>query len=328
MESSAPSSYKLVSFHEKERSDCWISVFGSLLQILPMVIGIDVSLYFDGRTLIYISDERDPEHRIALVDPYKSEWVHLYFSRSGINDAIRFDGALYPEDPSLIIARGCSEVWVDAIKYMSIPCGKLAGIEDLANAVRRLPGTLRWGSQCCYIYFKVLPDIESTRASKEEIITKIRHRIYLYKMIDRDAEESITRAMLDSACSVSTERQAAVDWLTVFIMGICFAVEYKYFLSNECTLFRRRMELQADSPDARACTLECNKYSRTFAIACAEQPEADFVNLVVDEHYKAMIDLQAIVTELTRMEDPIACDKSIEMMVASAVQAINESMKD
>ncbi len=320
------SSYAMLPYDSEDRSKCadavYQAIFGS-----PFLSKWNCDVldsFFAPGVVMYVVDG-DGTPSVVRIRPYPLQFVQLYFSRNDKGE-LKFDGGLYPKSPNVTIAIGCSSLNYDSDRFMIMPVDALGTAPDLYNAVLNSAVPIRWQPGECFLFFCAEPNIKCKRVSDEELLLAIRRRLGLYRQIDSNDGETITREQLDAACSVATERQAVLDWLAAFILGMCFALHYDYFHWNESILFQLRLELQADTPQARMCALVCNGFSQTFAEACRTD-DADFEGWARAQHNKMLEQWRITVSAMVRLEDPVACHETMERIMSKAVDEIQKCMQ-
>ena len=312
--------YKLMPYDWQGRAECLHTVYASTG---ALVDGAVLDAYFEQGVIVHLAPTGASPTGVWIESYVPISFIQLYFSPT--EQGLRFDGALFPHDPTVTVAIGVSTPSRDHAGMTFIPMSALAQVQDLANASLGHPGTVRWQPIGCYIFFCKTPGVACRRVSVEEIVLAVRHRIWLYKAVERDAAHTLDAAVLERACSAATERLAVLDWLVVLFVSICSGQMYDSFRRNEVALFRRRLEVQACTPEARVCMLTCNGFVQSYTGAHAGD-QVDFVEWACGQYHETLTARRGQLDRVALDTDDTHRSESIDLAIMFVGKEISSAM--
>lgn len=241
--------------------------------------------FFDQGVVIYMCSGDTPDE-ILLTPFMRVVFVHLYFTTSV--DGITFDGAILPCDATLTLASSPPLPRDRHQDEMKVAVAALAKAPDIARASLGHVNHLRWLRGEFFVHIDTPPDSAHRRISIEEIVLGARRRAKLYRILDRSNACVLDKKTLDVACPASTERAAAVEWLVVLFISICYAQSYDTFVWLETVLLRHRLTTQVRIPEERMSVLSYNDIERAYIEEHARNSDVDFVDFVCRKYQYAL----------------------------------------
>lgn len=280
----------------------------------------------------------------------RHEKTYIYFAKC--KDRLYFLGCILVGDASMSMLMDLRSFCdVDRGNYL-IPCKLLADARSIADTIcvwnqqekwiPRCKPHITWASHPCYLCMSVYPeDGKFKRFPEDEFYRKIRLRCRIYKSIDvGNVNHSYVKDMIHCACPMDSEREAALESIILFLMGLCFSKSIGTYIHYEMEIMKIRYHLQMDTPQKRKHVLEFNKllpeYERdvwNISIACPEEDNVG-AELGIDTDFFYSWFLKRYRDHLKNIEDSaIALIESsnqqyIPDTVRSQIVAIGNIIKD
>jgi hypothetical protein len=103
---------------------------------------------------------------------------------------------------------------------------------------------------------------------------------------------SYVRQIIDDACPVSSERDAAMESTILFMMGLCFSKCIGTYIKDEMDIMRSRVQFQVNTPERRKHLLEFNKLLAQYekdvwdeTVSPSSDDESDLMDLEIPSDF-------------------------------------------